>query len=173
MANPESTPPELATPPTAAPLAQLTNPANLTSAAKWGAIVGVGYFIVAFGLDRLGNALAGLGPSSATNPSLLVPACLAIALPVFAIYIAGYMPGLECGQVVPGVLSAAIMIAVADLLQAIFRVGSQSATPAPSLGLRVVSLIFVLALALGLGCLGAFYGVKRGARNVAKRAPRD
>lgn len=174
MSRPDDMPPDpLATPPAPSIFAALTAPANLLSALKWGAIVGVAYYAVGLGLSLLSNALAANGSDFTKNPVIVLPACLGVALPAVAIYVAGYMPGLERGRISPGILGAAITIIVARVLQAIYYPNSGGPTPASSLGVQIVALVLVLAIGLGLGYLGAFYGVKTSARQLALRLDRE
>lgn len=145
-------------------LQQLTEANNLISAFKWGIIAAAAYYVLGILLNLLTNAILNVGADPTKNPLVLVPLCLSLFALVFAIYVAGYLPGMERGQVAPGVMSAGIMVLASNLLSRLFNPAPQSTTASGSLVTQIVALLFFIIVALGIGWLGAFYGVKRNAR---------
>ena len=142
---------------------------NIISGVKWGALVGVAYYAIGLVISLLSVAAASNGGNDATkNPLLILPACLALFTVVFALYVAGYLPAMERGQIAPGLWGALAMIIVANLLQRIFTVGAIAASTGQA-GIQIVSLLIDVVLVLLIGWLGAFYGVKRNARTAATR----
>ncbi len=139
--------------------------ASVVSALKWGAIVGVAYFVLAYLVALLSNVIVGFGNNPTQNPSLVIPACLGLFVIVFALYVAGYLPAMERGQIGPGLLSTLVMLAISNILGKLINpAGKAIAGGAGSLTVQIVSFIVSVALAVGIGYLGAFYGVKRNAR---------
>ncbi|MBA3825092.1 MAG: hypothetical protein H0X24_14500 [Ktedonobacterales bacterium] len=148
----------------------LSEPESWISIAKWGAITGVGYFAFANLMNMLVNVLTGGQGNLTENLVFAIPACGGIFALVFALYTSGYLAAKERTHVAPGVLSTVFMLALAQVLGRIFTVQVQGAKPATTstLGTAIVSLILALAFGLGIGYMGAFYGVKNKLKAVAK-----
>ncbi len=141
----------------------LTEPASLLSALKWGAITGVGYYIVSLLVIFVELALLQGSGNPATNLAFAVPECVGIFALGFALYGAGYQAGSERVHVAPGVLAALIMALISALLSRLYTPGLGGPAPkqAPvSIGVMIVSLVLDLAFVIGFGYMGGFYGVK-------------
>jgi len=145
-------------------LSVLSKPVNIISAAKWGVIIGVAYYAVAVGTSALVNVLAGSGSIDVSkNPLPLLPTCIGLFAYVFALYVAGYMPATETSHIAPGMLGAVVMLVVARVLQSIYS-PAPSSSGVGSAATQIISYLIFLAIALSLGYLGAFYGLKRNKR---------
>jgi hypothetical protein len=139
----------------------------MMSAAKWGALVGAGsYVILIIGLTLLSSILFGTSPADFNHPGPLTLACLGIFGILFAFSAAGYFTGRETHQARWGAISAIIALSVYYVLSLIYTPGRGSATgsPATSAGklpavAQALSVIaaatFVLLIAATMGWLGA------------------
>jgi hypothetical protein len=139
---------------------------NMMSAAKWGALVGVGsYVILIIGLTLLSSILFGASPADFSNPGPLTLACLGIFGVLFAFSAAGYFTGRETHRAGWGAISAIIALIIYYVLSLIYTPGRGSGTGSPSTSghlsviAQVLSAIaaaaFVLLIAAGMGWLGA------------------
>jgi hypothetical protein len=153
-------------------LSVLIEPASLLSALKWGALIGVAYYIVSLIVIVIENALLQGNANPAANLAFAVPLCVGVFAIIFALYSAGYLAGGERLHVAPGVLSALVMIIVASLLGKIYTPGvAQTSTvkqPASSPVAQIAGFIVYLAIVIGIGYLGGFYGVKNKLKARAK-----
>lgn len=153
-------------------LTVLADPANLLSALKWGAIVGVAYYLVSLLVIVIENALAQGSANPAANLAFAVPLCVGVFAIIFGLYSAGYLAGRERLHVAPGVVSALVMVIVASILAKIYTPGvAQASTvkqPASALGAQIAGFIVYLAIVIGMGYLGGFYGVKNKLKAQAK-----
>ncbi len=138
---------------------------SVTSALKWGAAVGAGYYILALLFTLLLNLIESAGGNSATaNPLLLVPICLSYFALGFTLFAAGYLAAFEREHIAPGLASVVVMLVVTYVLSLIIALVTHSGGPAQatgtSLGAQIVALLFDVAAAGLIGWTGAFYGVK-------------
>jgi hypothetical protein len=145
--------------------------ANAISAVKWGLIVSVAYYLIELGITALVNLILNVNNDPTKNPLVLLPLCSGIFVYIFALYVAGYMPAAERGNVSAGIFGAALMYIISTILQKIYIPAANTpAKSAPTSTLispifaQLLGLLFALAIALGIGYLGAFYGVKRNSR---------
>jgi cellobiose-specific phosphotransferase system component IIC len=150
-------------------MAALAESSSLVSSVKWGAIVGVVYYLISVLVVYLTNLALQPQSDVSKNPLPLLPLCLGIFSLVFALYVAGYLPAMERNHVAPGLVGAAVMLIVSRLLSQFFdpRVTTGAANNGGSLVVQILSLIITIAIYLLIGYLGAFYGVKRNT-NAAK-----
>jgi hypothetical protein len=156
-------------PPARSWLANLRDPANLTSALKWGVLVAVAYIIVGYLLNLLANAMLAGAPDLTKDPLPLLPLCLLVFASAIAIYIAGYMPAQERGNIATGLLGAVIMIVIAEITSLIIAPPVKSGgTGTTGLIEQIVAILFLVAIGLSVGWIGAIQGVKRGAKTRAK-----
>ncbi len=169
MALPDETPVS----PMSTWLARLSEPASIRSALTWGAIVAVVFYFVGTGISLLSIAASSGGLDATKNPLLILPACLGLFTFVCALYVAGYMPSAERGHVAPGMLGAVVMLVLSRILAAIYTPQGSVKTPPTSFGVQIVSAVLGISVALALGWLGAFYGVKRNVRQAAQMQQKE
>jgi hypothetical protein len=154
-------------PPTSSPstpswTTQLSDSANLLSALKWGVIVAAGYIVLGILLNLLANVIAVGSADITKDPAYLIPSCLSIFVAAFSFYVAGYLPANERGNIATGIVGVVIMLILITLEGIIF--GSIQGTSHAGTGpvvVQIIGVIFDLAIGLGIGWVGAFYGVKR------------
>lgn len=159
-------------------LAAMLEPASLLSAVKWGAIIGVGYYIVSLLVVFVELALTRGGADPSQNLAFAVPLCVGIFAIVFALYAAGYQAGTERMHAVPGAMAAVVMVIISEILGRIYTPGVTAApthssghVPAAAtspLAAQIVAFVIYLAAVIGLGYLGGFYGVKNKLKGQAK-----
>jgi len=154
-------------PPTSSWTEQLSQPANLLSAAKWGVITAAGYIVIAYLALLLVVAIT---PAVGSNSVVLVaPLCLAVFAEAFGVYVAGYLPAAERGNIPTGVAGAIIMIALLAIENAIVTHIQNAHTNSGSVASQIVSLVLLAAIGVGIGWTGAFYGVKRNIKTEASK----
>jgi hypothetical protein len=96
----------------------------MTSALKWGALVGVSsYLVLTIGLTLLNSLLFGTSPTDLNHPGSLAFACLGIFGILFAFSAAGYFTGRETLKVGWGVTSAMLALIVYYVLGLIYTPG--------------------------------------------------
>jgi hypothetical protein len=159
-------------------LAALREPASLLSAAKWGAIMAVGYYIISLLVVFVELALTKGGADPSQNLAFAVPLCVGIFAIVFALYAAGYQAGSERMHAAPGAAAAVVMVIISYILGFIYTPGTTAApthstshVPAaygPLIGAEIVAFILYVMAVIGLGYLGGFYGVKNKLKAQAK-----
>jgi hypothetical protein len=159
----------------------------MTSALKWGALVGVSsYLILTIGLTLLNSLLFGNSPSDLNHPGPLAFACFGIFGILFAFSAAGYFTGRQTRKVGWGVISAMLSLMVYYVLGLIYTPGrggtggtsTASTTNHLSLAAQVLSsivaAIIVLLIAAGMGWLGARPGVQQAQKRFRQSAvPKD
>lgn len=156
-------------------LVALAEPASLISALKWGAGIGVAYYVLSLLLNLATNAIVGVNPNLSQNLLAAVPSCLGIFALVFALYSAGNRAAVERMHIAPGLLGAVVMYLVSFALSKLYSpavqaVTSKTTTPASNLILQIVSfLLFVGVVVVGIGYVGAFYGLKNKLKAMAKQ----
>ncbi len=140
------------------------------SIAKWGAITGFGYVIFANLMNALVNLLTGGTGNLTQNLVFALPICGSFFALFFALYTAGNQAARERTHVAPGVLSSVLMLVIAQVVGHFFMVSLGGAQPktTTTLGTALVSLVLGLALTLGVGYMGAFYGVKNKLKAMAQ-----
>jgi hypothetical protein len=144
----------------------------MTSALKWGALIGVSsYLILTIGLTLLNSLLFGNSPSDLNHPGSLAFACFGIFGILFAFSAAGYFTGRETRKIGWGVTSAMLALIVYYVLGLIYTPGrsgmggSSAANTTNHLSLAaqvlssIVAAIIVLLIAAGMGWLGARPGI--------------
>jgi hypothetical protein len=147
----------------------------MISAAKWGAIVGVGsYLVLIVGLTLLNSALFGSSPADPNHPGPLTLVCLGIFGVCFAFSAAGYFTGRETCKAGLGAVSAVIALIVYYLLATLYTPdrtatsgtgGATDKLPVVAQVLSaVVAAVFVMLLAAGMGWLGARPAVQQAER---------
>ena len=158
--------PPTSSPPSPTWTTHLSEPANIMSALKWGVIVAAAYIIVGTILTLLTNAIGNVGGNDVTkDPLLLIPSCLTIFAVTFGVYVAGYLPANERGNIATGVAGAIVMIVLItgeNLIVGAIQ-GTQH-TGVGALPTQIIGALLDLAIALAIGWVGAFYGVKRRAK---------
>jgi len=140
----------------------------MMSAAKWGALVGVGsYVILIIGITLLSSILFGTSPADFNHPGPLTLACLGIFGILFAFSAAGYFTGRETHRAAWGAISAIIALIVYYLLTLIYTPGRGPGIGGSTTGTtghlsavaQILSAIaaaaFVLLIAAAMGWLGA------------------
>jgi hypothetical protein len=155
----------------------------MTSALKWGALVGVSsYLILTIGLTLLNFLLFGNSPSDLNHPGSLAFACFGIFGILFAFSAAGYFTGRETRKAGWGVTSAMLALIVYYVLGLIYSpgrggIGSTSAASTTShLSLAaqvlssIVAAIIVLLIAAGMGWLGARPGIHQAQKRLGQSA---
>jgi hypothetical protein len=157
----------------------------MNSALKWGALVGVGsYLILTIGLALLNSLLFGTSPTDLNHPGSLALACFGIFGILFAFSAAGYFTGRETRKVGWGVASAMLALVVYHVLGLIYTPGSvgggsaASTTSHPSFVAQalfsIVAAIIVLLIAAGMGWLGARPGIQHAQKRLRQSAvPND
>ncbi len=158
MSSPSSLSPM---PPTSSWLEHLSQPANLLSAAKWGVIAAAGYIIIAFLVTALYTVLSTI---VGNNPTVLaIPICISYFAGAFAIYIAGYLPSSDRGNIPTGVAGAVTMIILLIIFNIVSSLVEKTSSPAGAgpIIVQIISAVILLAIGIGIGWTGAFYGVKR------------
>jgi hypothetical protein len=144
----------------------LSEPTNLLAALKWGAIVGVAYYVVNLLMLTVLNAILRVNDNVGSNPLIALPLCIGIFALAFGLYTAGYQAGIARMHVAPGVLSALIMLGLSNLLSRLYspttqQIVTKTSSSSSAVGVvGVVSLLFAVGIAAGLGYAGAFYGIK-------------
>jgi uncharacterized membrane protein YjfL (UPF0719 family) len=142
----------------------------MTSALKWGALIGVSsYLILTIGLALLNSLLFGNSPSDLNHPGSLAFACFGIFGILFAFSAAGYFTGRETRKVGWGVTSAMLALIVYYVLGLIYtpgRSGSAASTTnhlslAAQVLSSIVAAIIVLLIAACMGWLGARPGIQQ------------
>jgi hypothetical protein len=144
----------------------LSEPESWISIAKWGTITGVGYFIFASLMTMLVNVLTGGSGDTSGSLAIALPYCGSIFVLFFGLYTAGNKAARERIHIAPGVLSTVFMLLVTQILQLIFT--RKFTTTNSSFAVVIVYLLLDLALGLGIGFMGAFYGVKNTLKAAAK-----
>jgi hypothetical protein len=155
----------------------------MTSALKWGALVGVSsYLILTIGLTLLNSLLFGTSPTDLNHPGSLAFACLGIFGILFAFSAAGYFTGRETLKVGWGVSSAMLALIVYYVLGLIFTPGrgAGGGTSAASMTNHLplaaevlsslVAAIIVLLIAAGMGWLGARPGIQQAEKRLRQSA---
>jgi hypothetical protein len=159
----------------------------MTTALKWGALVGVSsYLILTIGLTLLNSLLFGNSPSDLNHPGSLAFACFGIFGILFAFSAAGYFTGRETRKVGWGVTSAMLALIVYYVLGLIYSPGrggigdTSAASTTNHLPLAaqvlssVVAAVIVLLIAAGMGWLGARPGIQRAQKRLGQSAlPKD
>jgi len=156
-------------PPASSWLEHLSQPANLLSAAKWGVITAAGFIVVGSLADAL---FAVLSPIVGNNPTVLaIPICISYFAGAFAIYIAGYLPSSDRGNVPTGVAGAVIMIILLIIFNIVSSLVEKTSSPAGAgpIIVQIISALILLAIGVGIGWTGAFYGVKRNLKTEASK----
>lgn len=169
MSTPQipSTPPSV--PPRATWLETLQAPGALISSLKWGALVGLVYYLIGVGLKLILNGATNVDTSTTLDAPLVLGACSSVFVAVFALYVAGFLPSAETRTVAPGVVGAFIMLVVSKALSYL-PIGRSSTTGASgTIIVQLVSFALFLGVAFGIAYLGAFYGVKRTVKAEAKK----
>lgn len=161
MSSPESSPPKS--------WQEVMTPAAWISAGKWGMIIGVVYYLIGIGINILGGLALSSGPDATKNPVVLLPICGGLFVLFLCIYGAGFMPAAEQQHIAPGIIGTLVMLLILRGLQFLYTpvlpgTANQTAT---SLPIQIVSALLALAAYLGIGWLGAFYGVKRSIRKTS------
>jgi hypothetical protein len=152
----------------------------MTSAAKWGAIVGVSsYLVLIVGLTLLNSALFGASPADLNHPGPLTLVCLGIFGICFAFSAAGYFTGRETRKARLGAISAVIALVVYYLLSTLYTPGRSATVSSASTTDKlpevaqvlsaVVAGAFVMLLAAGMGWLGARPAVQQAERRLARQ----
>jgi hypothetical protein len=144
----------------------LSEPESWISIAKWGAITGVGFFLFANLMNVLVKALTGGSSDTSGSLAFALPYCGSIFAFFFGLYTAGYKAAQERTHIAPGMLSTIFLLVLAQILQAIFT--HKITTPSGPLLVSFVSFLLYLGLVLGIGYMGAFYGVKNKLKAAAK-----
>jgi len=144
----------------------LSEPESWISIAKWGAITGVGFFLFASLMNVLVKALTGGSSDTSGSLAFALPYCGSIFAFFFGLYTAGYKAAQDRLHVAPGVLSTVFLLVLAQVLQALFT--RKIMTPSGPPLVAVISLLLYLGLVLGIGYMGAFYGVKNKLKAAAK-----
>jgi hypothetical protein len=159
----------------------------MTSALKWGALVGVSsYLILTIGLTLLNYFLFGNSPSDLNHPGTLAFACFGIFGILFAFSAAGYFTGRETRRVGWGVTSAMLALIVYYVLGLIYSPGRGSMSDTSTAGTAnhmslaaqvlssIVAALIVLLIAAGMGWLGARPGIQRAQKRLGQSAlPKD
>jgi hypothetical protein len=156
-------------PPASSWTEQLSQPANLLSAAKWGVITAAAYIVIGFLVIAL---YAVLRPVVGNNPTVLaIPVCIGIFAQAFGIYVAGYLPSAERGNIPTGVVGAVIMIALIEIYNLISShvQNANAQANSGSIIVQIISVVLLLGIAIGIGWTGAFYGVKRNIKTEASK----
>ena len=158
-------------------LMALTEPASLLSALKWGAITGVAYYIVGLLMNAATNAILGVNDNLSQNLLAAVPLCIGIFALIFGLYTAGNRAGIERMQIAPGVLSAIFFSIISTVLSKIYSTPVQSITTTKSSTAisasnfveQIIVFVLVVGIAIGIGYMGAFYGIKNKLKANAKK----
>jgi hypothetical protein len=159
----------------------------MTSALKWGAVVGVSsYLVLTVGLTLLNSLLFGTGPTDLNHPGSLTLACVGVFGILFAFSAAGYFTGRETRMVRWGVTSAMVALVVYYVLGLIYAPGrSTTGTSSPASATNqlplvaqvlssITAAILVLLIAAFMGWLGARPGIQQAQKRLGKSAlPKD
>ena len=147
-------------------------------ALKWGALTGLGAYVVGRLILTLGAMLLfGDGPSDLDHPGILTSACLGIFIILFAFSAAGYYTGRDTLKAGMGAVAGIVAMAVYAALSAIYTPGaSAAATPAqpgqPAISpvAQAISLVAAALVVFGIAALMGWLGGRPGAANARKRA---
>lgn len=150
----------------------------MLSAAKWGALVGVGsYFIVDVFLTIFAVVVTGTAPADpTTNPGKYALGCLSIFLLLFAFSAAGYFTGRETRKAGLGAVAGMITLVCYAIPSAIFTPSSGSvvaspkaSAPVPNQTALFISQIAAGLIVLGIAALMGWLGGRPGAQRARKR----
>ena len=156
-------------------LTVIAEPTNVLSALKWGAITGVAYYAIGLLMNAATNAILGVNDNLSQNLLAAVPSCIGIFALIFGLYTAGNRAGIERMHVAPGVLSAVLMYIISAILGKVYSTPVQSVTtkasaaPASTFATQIVGFVLVVGIAIGIGYMGAFYGIKNKLKANAKK----
>jgi hypothetical protein len=151
----------------------------LTSALKWGALVGLAtYLVVDVALTAVGLLAFGSNPADlTTNPGKLALGCASIFLLLFAFSAAGFFAGRETGRAGAGTLAGMVAAASYALLIQVYTPGgggvgatASAGGPAVSPVATVVVLVVTVAIYLGIAALMGWLGGRPGAQRSPRRA---
>lgn len=142
-------------------------------ALKWGALTGLGAYVVGRLLLTLGaTAIFGAGPSDLDHPGILTSACLGIFIILFAFSAAGYYTGRDTLQAGMGAVAGIVAMAVYAALSAIYTPGASAAQPGqPGISpvAQAISLVMAALVVFGIAALMGWLGGRPGAANARKR----
>lgn len=146
-------------------------------ALKWGALTGLGAYVVGRLILTLGAMLLfGDGPSDLDHPGILTSACLGIFIILFAFSAAGYYAGRDTLKAGMGAVAGMVAMAVYAALSAIYTPGAAAATPSqpgqPAVSpiAQAISLVAAALVVFGIAALMGWLGGRPGAANARKRA---
>jgi len=151
----------------------------MIAAMKWGALVGVGsYLILRIGLTLLSSLLFGASPTDLNHPGPLSLTCLGIFGILFAFSTAGYFTGRETLKVGWGAASAMLALAVYYGLGLIYTPDRSSVSTSNQLPIiaqvltATTAAAIVLLIAAFMGWLGARPAIQQaGKRLEQSRVP--
>lgn len=151
----------------------------MRAALKWGALTGVGAYLVAQLVLTLGATLIfGVGPADPNHPGILLSSCLGIFFILFAFSAAGYFAGRDTLKAGMGAVAGMIAYVLYAVLSLIYTPQAQPVTPAPApkVGTSAINPLaeasaFVVAqlVILGIAALMGWLGGRPGATNARKR----
>lgn len=151
----------------------------MRAALKWGALTGVGAYLVAQLALTIGAVLIfGSGPGDLQHPGILLSGCLGIFFILFAFSAAGYFTGRDTLNAGMGAIAGMIAFVVYALLSLIYTPATAPArpaavpkpgTPAISPVMAVMANITATLIILGVAALMGWLGGRPGATNARRR----
>ena len=148
----------------------------LKRVAKWGAVIGLGSYLVAqLGLDLLNIVAFGAGSADIGHPESFSLACLGIFGLLFAFSAAGYFTGRETLRAGWGALAAALALVIYSALSALYTPqATPTAAPTPhatggAAAAALVAKAVAGLLTLGVAALMGWLGGRPGAANARRR----
>lgn len=151
----------------------------MRAALKWGALTGVGAYVVAQLALTFGAVLIfGSGPGDPQHPGILLSGCLGIFFILFAFSAAGYFTGRDTLKAGMGALAGMVAFAVYASLSLIYTPVTGSARPSPvpkpgspavSPAMEVAANITATLIILGIAALMGWLGGRPGAANARRR----
>lgn len=148
----------------------------MRSALKWGALIGLGVYILGrLIIPLVSYAAFGNGPADLNHPGILIFGCTGIFVALFAFSAAGYLTGRDTLRAGLGAVAGMVAMVIYDVLSTLYTPGGTATTVSASAthlstGAQVLSALVAGALVLGIAALMGWLGGRPGAQNARKRA---